>query len=589
MGNHYQAQIAKFSAYISNGTTTLRIPAMTAKFRHMINQLPIVEVTAQLDNARIKNLGLDIEQFTKIAADTQHYLINKLRLNVDFEVLAMDGQGSPLSFRGFMSNPVFTIQPGLVVLTYTGVHKMSGLQGFNMNIYDISTYYGHTAQNQLANAPAAAAATQADITSLLEDAQNTTASDNIENKLFPTAFTSGPASISDRLNSLIAITMNLFTSKYLPSAGLSDLQSIHNMNKVIYTTFVQPFLTSANSLAGTTLPGLVPTTAKATLPLAYMTDVLDNELRRVLFSSEHFAGSLPELCNMFRFQLNANWTGDAWLEPLQMYSDPQKKMIKAPLQAIAFNVANTFELPLLKIYMIVPQGDAYGFQTLTPGISPAWSVASVAQSAAMVQAVNEGNTELQATILSTMPNLAVYPQISSKPTDMGVFYIVSPPTWIAPESTYVGNLEHTVVASPLDLADATVGMGRLMEQNQISDGLKKTLMQQMLEDTFNEWFLGSSGATLTLPFCAPLQVGYTYNVQDITNGALIFTGYLAAVSHTISQGAGSQSSLQTDCVFSHIKMSGVQFEGISAEGAVPATIPAELTIASDLSKEQTAP
>jgi hypothetical protein len=561
---HYKAQVIKFSCYISNGTTIILVPTVSVTFYHSIDQLPYVVVDAQLDNDKLKVLGLspNLASFIKLAGETQTYLINKLRLNADFQTLAQDGQGNPVSFTGFMSNPVFSFQPGMLVLRYTGMHLMSGLQGFNMNIYtSLTNQYTNVDIGQLSNP------------SLGELGYATDASDAILSYDI-----SNQSSVAARLNAIIVNAMDNFTNMIGTDANqeqlnINDLVAVHNLNLNTYEKFVKPFLigdaTHAGSISSTVLPGL----GDNDNPTAYVLSQVDNWLAKILFSAANFSDSIPSLCDMMRFQMNADWAGSAWLEPIQMYSDPGTNVVKAPMENITFNVANTYELPLLKVQMILPGGPDYTYNSMIPSGSPTWTVYDPAQSA---QLINDAQiAAVQEATVNTFPNVLSYPQKKLSGSDLGVFYMVSPPHWISPDAVMINNAIDTNDTGGLDPNDALKAFQTLDKQTARFSQIKTGVLDQILEDTWKERFLSGSSATLTLPFCAPVQVGYNYQVQSVTDGSLIFTGYLAGVSHTIAQHGQGQATVQTQCAFSHVQVAGVTFDAISKTSLTPPALSTE--------------
>lgn len=551
--NHYKAQIVKFSAYISNGTQVFRLPVISANFRHTIGDLPMVEIVAQLDNSKLTDLQLNLSDFANLAKETQQQLINSFRMNADIQIRVEDGQGADITFNGFISRPEFSIHPGMLVLRYAAVHTMNGLQGFNMNIYNIEPYFGATGQN----------------VSVLDGTQSGTSQQDVTAILASSKFTN-KSSIAARIETLIELTMAAYTSKISllrTTESINDLVAIHQANQQTYKTFVKKLLDA--SIQGTVLPGLAATDDPDSTPSDYLIGGIDNEIRRALFSAEHFAGFIPDLCAAFRFQFNASWDGTAWLEPLQMFKDPGPRFIRVPTEGIQFSVANSFEMPLFKVYMYLPLGESWAYSTVTPAISPVWSVFTGNEAIQLSQSIDSGEAAvMQATVLGNEPDLLSYPPTKLTPNSLGTFYIIVPPSWVIPEASMLANNEDTDDTSDLSTKGGVKSMHNSQQQRNAFTDLKRRYLQQIVEDTFNERFLGGTTATISLPFCAPIKVGYTYVVQDMTTGAPLFTGYLQSVGHVASID-GTNSSLSTNCVFTHIKMVGVTFVGAGVVASTP--------------------
>ena len=522
----------------AEGMAPISVPCCSAQFNHSIDDLPNCVVNVQLNNEQLKSVGLDLSAFTKLSKDTQEYLVNQFRVKLDMEIIAEDGDGRRLSFAGFMSNPTFAVMAGELMLNYTIIHKAVGMQGFNAGIYNFCDYYGH--------------------------ADKTVQKTGVQDTDVSLHFTSGDEDcLADRTNALLVNLGSYYEHKVDKQTGAADvLLPYHNINKLAYSNFIEPVLTK--SFASTIIPYTGDKPGRVIGQ--HMSNVINQELINVFMSTESFLAAVPAICAMFKFQFNANWAGEAWFEHIRTHQITDGRFIKVPQESLRFNLSSAYELPLLKVFVAIPQGAGYySYKDYLPNGSPIFQELTPAQSAQTIK---------------TLPSLFVapqgletnqfiqYPTFDPKPSDLGTYILVSPPSWVSTDVTLY-QAQTDLIDTASFQPGAALTADRLREQAATNAFQERSnLLLWIAKRTFDEYFLKSAMASITIPFCADIQVGTTYEVQDM-QGHPLFTGYLAHCTHSISQGR-QEANARTDLIFSHVTAAGVEFNRIKANSQDPA-------------------
>src|SRR6202008_3249450 len=89
------------------------------------------------------------------------------------------------------------------------------------------------------------------------------------------------------------------------------------------------------------------------------------QLWTLFLSAGPFSNALPGLCQMFMFQMNADYQGNLWLEDVQYLEDPKDRIIQIPLSSVNFTCAHLFTLPVLQVIVIGQGNEVYVYSGMT--------------------------------------------------------------------------------------------------------------------------------------------------------------------------------------------------------------------------------
>lgn len=486
------------------------VPVKSIIFNHTIDQLPTVAFATQIDNRQASATQIDLPLFMSYCRTNQEYLVNRFRTGFtneeavvkgfksDLAIRAVDGDGKVLNFSGFLSAPSFEVMFGQLGLGFGGVHSMQALQNFNLNLYPMPEFYA------------------------------------LKTITLPKGDNESSNSVGTHIDAIVKSVLQQFEDEIEPTnANFKELKETHRINKAAYNGFLQNFLSVSKRLTVMPLVDLQ-------LPQQVANNVqarLDQEIFRILFSAPNFLLAIQQICEDFKFQMNANWNGQAWLELIKMHEDPGTREIVAPIQNIKFNVAASIEAPVSRVYVRAGKLDLYAYAP--------------------------NNLSLQ----SNLRQMVAYPPITKAEQEgtpsklaSGVAYIVDAPSWVS-DSVTTPAIVRPVDDSNLTIAD-TLAKFRGLEQTFVDQAIQRqNILQWLAEYTFREHLLKYATAYVSTPLNLAVEVGKTYTVKA-TDGTPLFTGYLAAVSHTINvEEKGAEAT--TAMSFSHVKVSGVNLIDLS--------------------------
>ena len=528
--SHIAAKTIRLAAFLQyDGGKLISLPVCSARLMHSIDSLPTVQLDVQLNNDLLQSVGMDIQTFVTLSRKTQEYLVNKFRLNTDMQVIVEDGDGNRLAFQGFMSNPTFAISGNEVMLNYSVAHRCIGMQAFNAGIYDFAESYGHVDES----------ATQAGV-------------QDVDARLVIPFDTD---SIAARLSAILVNLGSSYEKKLKANAEMPDvLLPYHNINKGAYANFIKPFLEKSFPLT------MIPYTGDkiGRVSGGMQANVINSVMQQLLMESENFMAAIPGIAQAFKFQFNCNWEGESWLEPIRTHQITEERFIKVPYESIRFNVGSTYELPLLKVFVSIPEGsDSYAYSDVLPSGSPLFAVTDSAR-------VIRDNPEIFANAPAAERDRFIqFPEFDPTPTDIGTYLLVAPPNWISQDAALYTAKTDTKDTSALDPQKGLEGLAdRKTRANQM-DFERRNILKWVAQRTYEEQFLKSCMASATLPLCVNVQVGLTYEVRDQADMP-IFTGYLASCVHTVSL-ENQNASGRTDLIFSHVKAAGVKFSRIKGD------------------------
>jgi len=500
---------------------SLSVPVSQIVFSHTINALPQVQFDLQLNNQNGGSTEINLPVFMKFCADQQNYLVNRFStfgtgltseqattkaLRADLTIKATDGDGNVLNFSGFLSQPEFKVQQGEVDFTFNGVQSMAALQNLSFQIYSLTPNFA------------------------------------IRNLTLLTGSNESFNSIGTHVDTIIQEIFNQFETR-LDSTSLNytSLKGTHAINRQVYDKFLKTFLEISK---GRTLIPLV----NSDLPEGLKGSVqarADGEIERMLLGSQNFlAAVLDGLIPEFKFQMNADWNGKAWLEVIRTHEDPGTRFITAPIENIRFNVSAAIEAPLSRVYVRIGRLDSWATIDLTADNS-------------------------------NLKQLVAFPPVTEEEKkggdpklSPGVAYVVDAPSWIQDNVTTVDVLAPTEDDMTLELSFSKFRTQASSFSQQVL--ARQDILKWLAEFTFKEHFLRYTTASVTTPLNLLVEVGKTYQVKS-PDGTLLFTGYLTSVTHSIALEQTSGSS-KTSLQFSHIKATGVRFASI-AESQFVAQVP----------------
>jgi len=490
------------------------VPVSQVVLRHKINELPQVTFNLQLDNRDGGSTGIDLPTYIKFVGDQQNYLVNRFRrvngrdlsnqstidraLQADLAVRVVDGDGKVLNFSGFLTQPTFNVQQGEIGLMFNGVHSMAAIQNLNLQLYSMVQLYA------------------------------------IRNLTLPTGANESFNSIGTHMDAIILNIFKQFEDGLNPgNRNYSELAATHQINKAIYEKFVKNFLTV--SKGRTIVPlvnAIVPEKVKGSLQAR-----VDGEIGRILLGGQNFLDVvLQGLVPDFKFQMNANWNGQAWLEVIRTQENVGDRSITAPIESISFSVASSIEAPIQRVYVRCGRLDLYG----------------------LLDMISQGTTLRQ---MSAYPPITEEEKAGKKPNlAPGVAYVTDAPAWLQDDVATADTI------SPTDNSDhslaASLSKFRAREQSFLDTQLQREdIMQWLAEFTYKEHFLRYTSAVMSVPLMLEAEVGKTYLVNS-PDGTKLFTGFLDEVSHSIVLGQ-KDGVAQTVLHFSHVKVAGVEFDDLS--------------------------
>lgn len=492
---------------------SLAVPVSQIVLTHTVNELPQVSFNTQIDNRNGGSTEINIPTFMKFCANQQSYLVNRFHtfganldnasaidaaLKADLAIKVVDGDSNVLNFSGFLSQPSFSVMQGQLNMQFNGIHSMAMLQNLSLQLYPLIQLYA------------------------------------VKDLTLPTGTNESFNSIGTHVDAIISNIFDQFETALNPTfRNYTELQGTHAINRAVYNKFAKNFLEISKGrtlvpLIDESLPGQVKGSAQARV---------DCEIERLLLSSQNFFSAILEgLIPSFKFQMNADWNGKAWLEVIRMHEDPGARLIVAPLENVRFNVAASIEAPLSRVYVRAGRLDLYAYLDQTSNSSD-------------------------------LRQMVAYPPISQSELDgtapelgPGVAYVVDAPEWLQDNSTAANTL------SPTDDSDLTIDsmLAKFRTQESTFRAQLKArlnILQWLAEFTYKEHFLRYTTAYVSTPLNLLVEVGKTYQVKS-TDGVLLFTGYLQSVSHTINLGQEGGEAVSA-LVFSHIKASGVTFNDLT--------------------------
>ena len=532
MGNttdQYRAQ--EVSAIFQIGEA--QIPINRFVISHTIDELPVVDISVQLDNqnstnGETRNLGsvdIDLAKITSLSRVTQEKIMNAFRVDPDTQLYIRDGEGHELLFKGFLGKPRFQMREGDVLFNFSIVHAKAVLQGFNTRIYGIQDLY------------------VAPLTSIfLKSSEGKKALEGV--------------SISERLRIIVdeLITHVVFQENLIGNSVFDSLP-VHNLNLLLLEK-VRDVLRLSNTT--TEIDGINSA--------AFQDDNLLWCLYELIINQSNFFHVLEALNKMFLFQMNAEYSGDIWLEWQQQNTPPGNRVIVAPLHNVSFSMAHVYELPILQIMV---QGSGNQYYTLHSEFSaqqgqapnvPMTTDATYRISNA-VQDFRDVGVQLTA--------LVKYPP-SIPRNAVGTIYILEAPKWINVDMLSTGIISKIEqIDQDKSRNDAVVAQIETIDKTlKENEDVRQRLLTYVAKQQFKSMLLGGTTGSVTIPLNLQVRPGYPYTVTS-TTGDVLFVGYLQNVTHDVNISAEGGAAALTTLNFTHITVQGAVINVLQDPPVVP--------------------
>ena len=518
------------TAHLAIGTTT--VPLSRIVLRHTIDELPTAELTLQLDNrsktgsATQGSVEMNVEKLRRLAQMFQEKILNHYRLTADVRLTVAGSTQELLVFNGFLGKPEVVIREGQVDIIVTMVHAKAAVQAWTGQIYNYVELY---ALPSLADAYGESASPEA------QAAEN---ENSISMKMF--------AMVEYAMGHVKAVANLDDPLRY-------DMLPVHLLNQQS-VSLVKEVLKASK---GTTV---IEGTGDAEFDAGNINHLLFDILR----NSPNFWAVMKNLGQMFLFQINADWKGNLWMEPLRTLDDPGKRVIAVPLSQLRFNAAHIYELPILQVIVV---GDGPELFASAPG--ELGTNQGEQPSAPIPQAGSEdysGRVTADGELWTVMQCLAKYPAVVDR-EQAGNFYVLRAPVWVNADAILDTQVEHLKES----LKQGGSRFDLFVEcQPEVKDLFLKQqkprtkVLTHMAKQLFESLYLGSTYASITIPFDVRPCVGRTYTVQD-TEGNSILVGFLRDVTHSVSLSADGGAEAVTHLMFTHIKVAGATLKQLAPD------------------------
>jgi hypothetical protein len=443
---------------------------------------------------------ISLSKFANQAGTLQNYVLTAKRLDPDFLVSVVDGQGGSLNFKGSLSAPAFSVGYGSANMSYSGVHE-AAILGFYHGEAFTQAGFGLDFMGESAR-----------------DAYRTLAYD-------PGNWPPFTGSVAEQM--LTQLTSAKRTLAAIGSRSPNDNDTsraiafaMHETNNVVWSK-VQAFL--QGSVETTRIPGVTG-----------FGEDLDLAIRNHLWASlTSEGGLLGVLLNVipveYGMQFVCSLTGQSPAARLELLSYVNAEPTPLTIAAENFSFVSGGELAL-PIRAVVVRGAKNVDEMTAP------------------QGADSPNQF--ATAVACYPSTAtISPGSRVVVRDAPAWFNSGNVALISDPTTYKG---------PGDIAAYRAQHPRLSKLIANLNNDAQRLLTWWAKTQFSYLSLVSSQASAKLPLTAGIQVGrvYTIRVYDSSGSASqLFTGYVESVSHHIGVQEGGLDA-STSISFSHVQASG---------------------------------
>ena len=516
------------------------MPVSGIVLRHTIDELPVAEVSVQLGNmdqvteAIQSSVAINTDTFRKAAGLLQEKIYNEFRVTPDVRLIVRDGNKDfKLEFNGFLARPEMVIREGQVAIKLAMVHAKASLQAWTGQIYSSVEPY---------------------VTPYLADAFGDKSSTDAQRG-------GKGKSVALKVLGLIEHMMNsVELAPTVDEISEFTMMPLHRLNLRALPVVKAMLLASEST---TEIDGLSDDEFDPSNCYATLLDVLRN--------SQNFLAALKALSHLFMFQMNADWKGNLWLEPVPSLSDGTgNRVIQVPMEQVRFNMAHLYELPLQQVVVVGPGVNLYVFsgQTgLQQGEPPATPIPLSAGEFYSGRLPEDGD------IWTRMQCIARYPEVVGQ--DMvGNFFVLNAPSWINADAILDSQLD--LAKKDLDdakdrFANSVAGQKAIQDNFLRASKPRNKLLSYMARQLFHALYLSGTYASITVPLDLRPCVGRRYQVQDLA-GRPMFEGLLRDVHHEVSLGVESAASASTTLMFTHIVVAEAKLTQLIAAASPDAVV-----------------
>lgn len=497
----------------------VQVPVTNIELQHTVEEPPSAQVSVQIDQQRrfrqdevsVGGVKIDLNQFGRIHQLLQDKILNRFKLETDARLVVSDGIGNEIQFNGFSGRPTMTLRNGELMLNIGSVHPVVALQAYTSQIYAQQNNYAVAAWR-----------------TFLE--QNDRLTD----------------SIAERVLGMVEVLARDGVINQDSTSSTAPPLPVHNLNLETIDR-VKQFLESSIEL--TRYPGVDRST---------FDEGLHQTLYQVLSGSPNFLMALRAISESFLFQMNANWSGESWMEHWGMLAPSDGRVIQSPEENIKFSMNHMFELPVSQVLI---QSGGRGYFML----SDITSVPDPAPSSPKPTSLGQAIQSPTGTFDTSLTNIRAYPETISQDAK-GQYYLVRAPRWVAsPSQASVQNAKERIGGSKFETAVSRLNQERGRLQSQDKD--RDVILDHLSRIIFKDINLKNTRSNISIPLDLRPQVGRNYEVRNL-DGQLLFSGYLRSVNHYINLGTGGGSSYTT-LTFSHILAPDVTLQSIASAGEHP--------------------
>jgi len=528
---------------------SVTVPVNAINMSHEINSAPYVQLSIQLDNqnaqstqtAKIGAVDINLKTFGKLNALMQEHILNDFSLQTDLQVQVTDGDGNTILFKGYLGKPTFSVQNGQLMLGVSGVHAMAILQAFNGNIYQMQENYAMPNFADFFSDPTLATAGAASLAAAFASSNGVLATATALNDVLK-SLNKNPVkndSVAQRIKVILNGVMSKFVSEsnFVTASGFISQEPLNKLVDKLNRLVLPTINTFLDASTVSTVVNNISNSAFSDIPLHLL-------IYEVITGRANFLISVQSYLQEFMFQLNAEWSGNFWMEHLGMQQPPGSRLIKAPIQKFDFSMSSLFDIPLLQV---IVQGGGAESWALTGSLGP-----YLKTQAKLSVNLPSGSSETASDAALGLRSVARYPaQVASDA--VGMYFVVPAPGWVNVDELTNGTLV-SVDSTGDPFQTAVITQKSLLSNLANQEAARSSILGYIAEFAFKDAYLQKTSATVVIPLNVLPQVGRTYNVQSIT-GTPLFSAYLFRVSHDIAlENSGGSATTRLD--FSHVVPSG---------------------------------
>lgn len=171
-----------------------------------------------------------------------------------------------------------------------------------------------------------------------------------------------------------------------------------------------------------------------------------------------------------------------------------------------------------------------------------------------------------------MQCLSKYPPVVDR-DQAGNIYTLGAPIWVNTDTLLDSQRQHLADSLSKDKNRFDLYVETHPEVQGILSRQQKPrakVLKHMAQQLFYSLYLGSTYASITIPFDVRPCVGRTYTVKDTENNG-IFIGFLRDVTHDVTLSADGGAAAVTNLIFTHVRVVGANLKQLNLEDINAAT------------------